>query len=207
MNAAMLDVPAAPLTLLTAEEFAAFIRRPENQHRQFELERGRVVEITSPARPHGLVVARLVQRFAAYIDQRGFGEVCTNGTGFLLEADPPTIRFLDVFVYDQAITHQPASELFTTPPVLAVDVLAPGEGSFGRQARRVVDFLKHGVRVAWVVDTEVRNMVVYRAGQPPMLLEETDEILGDPELPGFRATVAEWFGLPGGAATVSSPAS
>jgi Uma2 family endonuclease len=50
-----------------------------------------------------------------------------------------------------------------------------------------------GVAVVWIVDTELRTVLVVRQGAKPRLFNDDEELLGDPELPGFRVAVAELF--------------
>ncbi|MFN0051514.1 MAG: hypothetical protein ACKV0T_04940 [Planctomycetales bacterium] len=54
-----------------------------------------------------------------------------------------------------------------------------------------------GVQWVWVIAPEARDVSVCRAGHPPRILTEGDELTGDDILPGFRRAVSEFFTLPG----------
>ncbi len=56
-----------PTTLMTADEFWDFVHRPENRDRIFELERGKVVELSRPGEVHGVVCANVMWILGAYI--------------------------------------------------------------------------------------------------------------------------------------------
>ena len=58
----------ATTKLMTADEFCDFVHRPENAGKWFELERGEVIELPPPQKPHGFVcanVAFLLMKYAA----------------------------------------------------------------------------------------------------------------------------------------------
>src|SRR5437588_806747 len=54
-----------------------------------------------------------------------------------------------------------------------------------------------GIPMVWVVDDEVRTVTVYRPGQEPLTLDDSDELLGGDVLPDFRCRIADLFTLPG----------
>jgi Uma2 family endonuclease len=58
---------------------------------------------------------------------------------------------------------------------------------------KVKEYLTVGVPLIWVVEPVFRTVTVYRPGQEPELLNSRQELVGDPQLPGFRAPVAALF--------------
>jgi len=58
----------------------------------------------------------------------------------------------------------------------------------------VREYLDAGVKLVWVVEPVFKTVCVYRPDAPPELFNETEELSGEPHLPGFRAAVAELFG-------------
>jgi Uma2 family endonuclease len=50
--------------------------------------------------------------------------------------------------------------------------------------------------MVWLVDPEDRTVTVFRKGQEPIFLEETDELTGLDVLPDFRCSVADFFVIP-----------
>jgi hypothetical protein len=52
-----------------------------------------------------------------------------------------------------------------------------------------------GVRQVWAADPEFRTVTVHRPdGSEPMFFTESEEIIGDPDLDGFRCRVGRLFG-------------
>lgn len=182
---------------MNAEQFFAWCQRPENRDRHFELERGEVVEVSLPGERHGFVclnVGAILQNFAF---QRRKGYACSNDTGLVLERDPDTVRGPDLVFYDQVKRYDGLNPGYSKqPPTLAIEVLSPND-KWGKVTRRLTQFLEKGVLVVWLVDPEGRSVTVYRPNQFPQVFEGNDELLGDPDLPGFRCRVADFFYLPG----------
>ena len=48
-------------------------------------------------------------------------------------------------------------------------------------------------RLVWIIDSHDRTVTIYRPGRPVETVNDTQELTGDPELPGFRVAVARLF--------------
>jgi len=189
--------PTTPTRRMTAAEFYAWVHRPENRNRFFELDRGEPVELPRPGKCHGFVCANVAAMLGEFARRRRKGYVCTNNAGVIVEHDPDTVRGPDVTFYEDAQTPVDMERQYATrPPVLAVEVLSP-EDRVNRTVRRITQMLRAGVSVVWLVDPEGRDVGIYRAGQDPVLILEGQELSGDPTLPDFRCRVADFFATPG----------
>src|SRR5262249_4424196 len=118
---------AAPKRM-TAEEFNAWVNRPENRDRHFELERGEVVEVSRPTLQHSVVCGNVTWALNNYVRRRRKGFVRGNDAGIVLERDPDTVRGPDVTLYEgvqnfDALPTRPSDLL----PRLAVEVLSPND--------------------------------------------------------------------------------
>jgi Uma2 family endonuclease len=182
---------------MTAAEFFAWVHRPENRNRFFELDRGEVVEMPPPGKHHGFVCANVSRILGNFAVQRRKGYVCTNDAGMIVEKDPDTVRGPDVTFYEDAETTLDMERQYAArPPLLAVEVLSPDD-RINRVIRRITQMLRAGVAVVWLVDPEGRDVSVYRAGQDPSLMVEAQELTGEPALPDFRCRIADFFAVPG----------
>jgi Uma2 family endonuclease len=183
--------------LMTADEFFDWIQRPENRHRAFELERGKVVEMPSPSKYHGFVCGNVSRLLGNYAVQRKTGYICTNDAGVIVETDPDSVRGPDVSFYEDDQTADTMDRKFALqPPRLVVEVLSPSDRTT-QINRRLGQYLKRGVLLIWLVDPEVRSATIYRADRYPQVLDEMEELTGEEVLPDFRCRVAEFFALPG----------
>jgi Uma2 family endonuclease len=186
-----------PPTRMTAEEFFDWVHRPENRDRHFELERGEVVEMSRPGERHGFVCSNASRILGNYTFQRRQGYVCSNDTGLLLEQDPDTVRGPDVVLYLQQRRFDDLKVRYSCElPTLVVEVLSPND-RWQAVVRRLVQFVQRGVGLAWLVDPEVRTVMVIRAGPLPQVVEGDDELVCEEVLPGFRCRAADLFYLPG----------
>jgi Uma2 family endonuclease len=182
--------------LLTAEEFYDWCHRPENRDRSFELERGKVVEVSRPGELHGVVCMNVIYLIGAYLRQRGKGRACANDTGIVLERGPDTVRGPDVILYDKGRPYDQLSRKYSEDlPQLVVEVLSPND-NWGKVLRRVTEFQRRGVAVVWVIDPENRTATVLLPDQLPQVLEENDELTGAPAFPDLRFPVRDLFFVP-----------
>jgi Uma2 family endonuclease len=120
------------------------------------------------------------------------GRILSRG-GFRLCREPETFVGIDVaYVSAEMVAESdPRLAFYDGPPVLAVEILSPCD-THERTVEKVQPYLEVGTTV-WVVDPDFRTVRVHRLGQPVALFNEQQELLGDPELPGFRVAVARLF--------------
>jgi Uma2 family endonuclease len=71
-------------------------------------------------------------------------------------------------------------------------VLSPGQPA-GRFAAKVNFYLRHGVRLVWIVDPDRREVVVLSAADEARTLRPGDTLAGGDVLPGFAVPVADIF--------------
>lgn len=114
-----------------------------------------------------------------------------------MKRDPDTVRGPDLAFYLNSKKWTELERKYSEDlPDLMVEVLSPND-RFGTMTRRISQFLALGVKMVWLVDPEARDVTVYRAGEIPLVLEETEELLGLDILPDFRCKVAEFFHMTG----------
>jgi Uma2 family endonuclease len=183
--------------LMTAEEFFDFCHRPENRDKRFELERGRIVEMSLPGERHCVVSANSVRILGNYTFQRRKGYVLGNDPDLIIERDPDTIRGPDVALYDELREYKELNLKYSDrPPKLLVEVLSPNDKP-GQVIRRIYRFLAMGVTLVWVLELEDRNLTVFRSGKEPVEFKADQEVPGEEVLPDLSVKVAEFFAMPG----------
>lgn len=188
---------AAPNRLMTADEFWEFCRLPENENKWLELVRGEVIEVPPPTKPHCRVAANIVYELEGFVRRRRRGYVLSNDAGVILERDPDTVRGPDVALYEDADHFRDLHPKYgEVPPVLAVEVLSPSD-TYTKALAKVQEYLRNGVRVVWLADPDGRSLTAFRPGGQSQVLTADSEVAGEPELPGFRCRVGDFFLLPG----------
>ena len=122
------------------------------------------------------------------------GTVLTGEAGVRLDEDDDTIVGIDV-VYisaELAARFTPYTAIIEGLPTLAVEILSPSDTQ-KRIDEKLDRYFKVGVPLVWVINPHDRTVLVYRQGHEPRMFSASQELTGDPELPGFRVRVAEFF--------------
>ncbi len=180
---------------ITAERFLELVDLPEYQDSRLELVEGKLVEMSKPKRRHGLVTMDLANELVNYVKTHNLGEIPAADTGFLLERNPygrDTVRGVDIAFVSKHHNLGPVSDTwYEVAPDLAVEVISPGNRA-GDIHHKVVQLLKAGTRLIWLVYPDTRSVVVHRSGGSSILYED-DMLAGGDVLPGFELRVGEIF--------------
>jgi Uma2 family endonuclease len=180
--------------LMTAEDLLAL---PEDGNDR-ELIRGRLIERgkTLHTPRHSRALTAIVVALEQWREEQPppRGEVLAAGAGFYLRRDPDTVVGMDAaYVSAEIAAGSPENAfLIEGPPVLAVEILSPKDKHEDIVAK-VQEYLGSGVALVWIVDPDLRTVTVHRADAPPALFNDTQELSGEPFLPGFRTPVADVF--------------
>lgn len=81
---------------------------------------------------------------------------------------------------------------FPYPPDMAIEVLSPDQ-NIGRFTEKVQFYLRHGVRLVWVVDPIAETVTVHRPDDDPVTLSAGDTLDGVDVVPGFTLPVSDIF--------------
>ena len=122
------------------------------------------------------------------------GKIHSGEPAFRLGRDPDTLFGIDVAYASAELVGNtdPESPYYDGPPVLAVEILSPSD-KHEDIVRKITAYLHAGV-IVWEVDPDFRRVSVHRTGQASKTFYANDELTTEPELPGFRVLVAEFFG-------------
>lgn len=165
--------------LMTADEFYEYVNRPECAHRRFELIRGEVVELPRATHREEEVRDAVVRLLGEYTQRRGKGYVAAADTGLLLARNPDTVRGPDVAVYDDAHTWTESQPKYgQVPPWLAVEILSNLD-KVNPVIRKVVELLKAGTGLIWLVDPDHHFVTVFKKDREPVIVEETGVLSGE----------------------------
>jgi Uma2 family endonuclease len=184
-------------SLMTAEEFLAL---PDDGVERW-LIRGQLREMrgkpmTVRNRWHSRIMIPVGKFLDNWLDQQTEprGAVYGGEAGCRLRHDPDTIVGLDVvYVSAEVAARQPTdTRLIDGVPVLAVEILSPND-VHEEIHDKIRDYLAAGVALVWVIDPDDRTVKIYRPGKAPELVNDTQELSGEPHLPGFRVPVAQLF--------------
>jgi Uma2 family endonuclease len=123
------------------------------------------------------------------------GELYAGEAGFRLRRNPDSSVGIDVaYVSSEVASRNPQdTRLIDGIPVLAVEILSPYDTQ--EEVEEKLDlYLEVGVPLIWIVDPHFRTVTVYRPGAEPEMFNVTQQLSGEPHLPGFVVPVAKLFG-------------
>ena len=174
-------------TLITAEEL---LLMPDNDMRH-ELIRGVLTSYDLHGDQHGVTVARIGWLLGNFSDDNDAGAV-TVSSGYLLERNPDTVCCPALAWVAPGRVEERFVGYPELAPDLVVEVRSPND-SQRHMAERAMMWLSHGVRMVLVADPGAVTLAVYRPGQPPQVLGESDVFDGGDVLPGFTAPIWSFF--------------
>lgn len=143
---------------------------------------------------HSSVVAAWVGSLVlGVVDRQKMGFV--TGAAGMSRMTNGNVRTPDVsfFSWGQSGGHIPDIAMMPVSPVLAVEVLAPGNTA-GELSRKRDEYFASGSRVVWEFDPRTRTVRVFTSVQESVLLTEADQLTGGDVLPGFVVAVRDVFG-------------
>ena len=184
----------AESTLMTTEELLAM---PEDGMERW-LIGGELREkpMTVRNRFHSQTLMLVGQFLLNWLDKQPEprGQVLGGEAGVRLEQTPDSTVGVDVIYVSAEVMARQTDDttLINGVPILAVEILSPSD-TVEEIDEKVDSYLAAGVALVWVVHPHTRTVTVHRPDMPPQLFNETQEITGDPHLPGFRAAVARLF--------------
>jgi len=122
------------------------------------------------------------------------GTVCCGEAGMRLARDPELTVGLDVAYLGPEITPPKpgGSTIVDGIPRLAVEILSPSDKQEEVELK-IDDYLAAGVPQVWEVNPRRRTVTIYRPNQEPVFFNVNQELIADPELPGFRVPVLSLF--------------
>ena len=122
------------------------------------------------------------------------GDVLCGEAGVRLTRDPDTTVGVDVVYISPELLARQTDEttLIDGVPLLAVEILSPND-TIDEIHEKVTTYLSAGVALVWIVDPYARTVTIYQPNARPSLVNEGQELRGDPVLSGFRVALGELF--------------
>lgn len=122
------------------------------------------------------------------------GTVLAGEAGVRLARNPDTTVGIDIVYVSPEVAAQQNTEttLVEGIPLLAVEILSPSD-TIDELNDKVATYLNAGVSLVWIIDPYDRTVTIYQPNTPPTLVNERQELSGDPVLPGFRVLFGDLF--------------
>jgi Uma2 family endonuclease len=180
------DPRRSPLSL------ADFEALPKEDLHRLELVRGRVVREPRPAPLHAMVAGNVYFGLRSFVEPRGLGVVLADA-GFLLAADPPTVRAPDVAWVSAGRLPSAAwgTGYWRLAPDIAVEVVSP-TNRYGALRAKAAEYLGAGSRQVWIVDPPTKSAEIHERGSRRNVAAPHTLIPGD-VLPGLTLPLSTIF--------------
>ncbi|RMF64696.1 MAG: Uma2 family endonuclease [Cyanobacteria bacterium J069] len=182
----MVQIPAKPLTL------AEFLSLPETQP-AMEFIDGQLVQKPMPRGKHSKLQGRLVTEINAIAETQRIALAlpelrCTFG-------DRSIVPDIAVFTWNRIPLDAEGdiANEFHAAPDWMVEILSPDQNQSNVTAK-ILHSLKFGCRIGWLIDPNIKSVLVYPSGQQPEFLQKPAEKLLMPDfLAQMQLTVADLF--------------
>jgi Uma2 family endonuclease len=183
-------MPMVATKLMTFEEFEAM---PDDGKR-YELVDGEKREMPPAGMEHGDIGLGLGSELRQHVRARNLGRVFGEGTGFRIFPGRDTSYAPDVsFVSnEQLATVEDYTKMGRLAPDLVVEVVSPSD-EMPKVLDKVLDYLRAGVRLVWLVEPRPRTVTAYTATAAPVVYRVGGTLDGGAVLPEFRLAVADIF--------------
>jgi Uma2 family endonuclease len=190
----------AASSLMTTEEFLAL---PDDGVERWLIQ-GQLREkhpqgngsMTVRNRTHSRIMTRVSKFLDNWLDEQPQprGLILCGEAGVRLRRNPDTIVGVDVVYISAAVASQRSEDttLIDGVPILTVEILSPNDTQ--EEINEKTDgYLAAGVALVWVIDPHHRTVEIFRPGAEPEQVNSRQELVGEPELPGFRVAVSQLF--------------
>ncbi len=182
-----------PATEITPEEL---LHLPDAI--EFELVDGKLVE-RHMGSESAEICGRIFILIGIYLREHKLGHLITSeGSYQCFRGEPRKVRRPDAsFIRNGRLKDERVPKGHVPiPPDLAIEVLSPGDLAY-EVDEKIAEYLGAGVPLVWVVFPLSRTVKIFRPRSSPLGpisdLNESDTISGEDVLPGFSASVAEFF--------------
>ncbi|MFB2876526.1 Uma2 family endonuclease [Floridanema aerugineum] len=183
----MVQIPYKSLTL------AEFLTLPETEPAS-EFINGEIIQKPMPKGKHSIIQGELVSVINAVLKPRkiarAFPELrCTF-------AEKSIVPDVSVFLWERIPRDRngEVANIFTIAPDWIIEILSP-EQSQTKVTKKILQCLKNGTQMGWLIDPEEQTIFVYLANQQP---EVFDQVAAQLPVPSFASdlqlTVGQIFG-------------
>ncbi|MCB0212067.1 MAG: Uma2 family endonuclease [Anaerolineae bacterium] len=183
----MSDVIIANTDLITGED----LLRMGNTER-CELIDGRIVSMSPVGDSQAFVEFNLGAELRTFVRQHNIGRVLGGEVGIYIRRNPDRIRAADVLVVSKERLPQLTGHFLEITPELVVEVISPGD-RWQDVREKIADYFSIGVEQVWIVEPELRKILIYRSTTDIEEFQDSDELVGDGILAGFTIKISELF--------------
>lgn len=179
---------------LSDEQFYHLIR--DNPELHFELTANKELIIMAPTGSGtGRRNSRINRQLGNWAVENNTGEVFDSSTMFVLPNGAkrsPDAAWIPTHRWN-ALTEEEQEGFAPLCPDFVLELASPTD-SLTMLQDKMQEYLDNGARLGWLLDPKSRRVYLYRPDQKVEVLEQPDEVNGDPVLEGFVLRLDEVWG-------------
>ena len=162
--------------------------------KEYEVVNGQLEEKDMAGARHSRIGTRLIGKLQPFVETHELGEIYGPDATFTIGNNQ---RLPDVsFVAAARIPPEGDPEgIWEIAPDLAVEVVSPND-IWEKVHGKVLEYFTAGVKQVWLVSPEYKNVFVFDSPTHTSILSESDDLLSEQLLPGFRCPVSDLFKPP-----------
>ena len=136
--------------------------------------------------------AEITGQLVIWTKQDGTGAAFDSSTGFKLpkgadrSPDAAWVQKSRLAV----LTQEEKEKFLPLCPDFVIELLSPSDDLEETKAK-MDEYIENGARLGWLLEPRSRRVYVYRPGESVIMIENTGQISGEPELPGFVLNLRE----------------
>ncbi len=161
---------------------------------RYEIVHGELKERAMPSPTHGRIQAGITAELHYFVKQNRLGLVYTE-TMFQLADDLNRISDVAFLSFERFPETGETEGRFYLAPDLAIEIVSPSD-IFGDVFKKIDEYLAAEVKQVWLVAPERKTLTIYRSRTDATILTETEELVGESFLSGFRLKLSDIFQIP-----------
>lgn len=134
----------------------------------------------------------LACQLGIWSEKDGTGLGFDSSTGFTLPngaTRSPDASWIRAEKWD-TLTEKEKASFAPICPDFVIELRSASDTLKGLKAK-MEEYINNGVSLGFLIDRKNRTVYIYRPNQNPQILENPEQVSGDPELPGFRLPMAK----------------
>ena len=180
-----------PAIDITEDQFFALCQL----NRDLRLERnaeGDIIVMPPTGGETGNRNAEITGQLVIWTKQDGTGAAFDSSTGFKLpngadrSPDAAWVQKSRLAVLSQ----EEKEKFLPLCPDFVIELLSPSD-ELEEVKAKMDEYIENGARLGWLLEPRSRRVHVYRPGESVIMIENTGQISGEPELPGFVLDLRE----------------
>ncbi|EAM47543.1 Protein of unknown function DUF820 [Crocosphaera watsonii WH 8501] len=181
------------ITKINDEQFFQLCRNnPELKLEQNQ--NGEIIIMSPTGGETGNKNAELITDFCLWNRRQKFGQIFDSSTGFKLPLGSkrsPDVAYIQQERWDK-LTQEEKEKFPPIAPDFVLELKSKTD-SLKEVQKKMQEYMDNGVKLGWLINTEKKQVEIYRQGQEKEVLDNPQTLSGDDILPEFRLDLALIF--------------